>query len=80
MLSLESTSSRMSRLGSSVLADMPVLEIDEVIARIDAVTQADVEALLAELFDPARFSAAGIGVDEDGVPRGAGAARRRWSA
>ena len=64
VLSLESTSSRMSRLGSSVLADMPVLEVDEVIERIDAVTRDDVDALLGELFDPARFSAAGIGVDE----------------
>jgi predicted Zn-dependent peptidase len=64
VLSLESTSSRMSRLGSSVLAGMPVMEVDEVIERIDAVAAADVDALLGELFDPARFSAAGIGVDE----------------
>jgi predicted Zn-dependent peptidase len=64
VLSLESTGSRMSRLGSSVLADLPVLGVDEIIERVDAVTQADVEALLGELFDPARFSAAGIGVDE----------------
>jgi len=65
VLSLESTSSRMSRLGSSVLADLPVLGVDEVIERVDAVTHADVEALLADLYDPTRFSAAGIGVDED---------------
>jgi predicted Zn-dependent peptidase len=65
VLSLESTSARMSRLGSSLLADMPVMAIDEVIARIDAVTASDVDDLLGELFDPGRFSAAGIGVDED---------------
>ncbi len=65
VLSLESTSSRMSRLGSSILAGMPVMELDEVIERIDAVTLDDVDGLMAELFDPNRLSAAGIGVDED---------------
>ncbi len=64
VLSLESTSARMNRLGSSVLADMPILSVDEVIDRIDAVTLDDVAALARELFDPARLSAAGIGADE----------------
>ena len=34
---LESTSARMSRLGSAVLADLPLLTLDEMIARVDAV-------------------------------------------
>jgi predicted Zn-dependent peptidase len=54
----------MNRLGSSVLADMPILSVDEVIDRIDAVTREDVTALAREVFDPARLSAAGIGADE----------------
>jgi predicted Zn-dependent peptidase len=65
MLSLESTTTRMNRLGSSLLADMPVLTLDEVVERIDSVTLDDVRALAGELFDPAGLSAAGIGPDEE---------------
>jgi predicted Zn-dependent peptidase len=64
VLSLESTTSRMNRLGSSVLADMPVLTVDEVVERIDAVTLDDTSALARELYAPDRLSAAGIGGDE----------------
>jgi predicted Zn-dependent peptidase len=65
VLSLESTSARMNRLGSSVLAGMPVLSVDEIIERVDAVTMDDVRALAAELFAPGRLSAAGVGGEED---------------
>jgi predicted Zn-dependent peptidase len=65
VLSLESTTSRMNRLGSSVLTGVPLLSVDELVARIDAVTVEDLEALAAELFDVARLSAAGIGPEED---------------
>jgi predicted Zn-dependent peptidase len=64
VLSLESTTARMNRLGSSVLADLPVLTVDEIIERIDAVTLDDVAALARELYAPERLSAAGIGADE----------------
>jgi predicted Zn-dependent peptidase len=65
VLSLESTSARMNRLGSSVLAGMPVLSVDDIIERVDAVTMEDVRALAAELFAPERLSAAGVGAEED---------------
>ncbi len=65
VLSLESTSSRMNRLGSAVLAGLPILSDDEVLERIDAVTMDDVRALAAELYAPGNLSAAGIGPDED---------------
>ena len=52
VLSLESTGARMNRLGSSVLADLPLLTDDEVLERIDAVTLDDVRALALELFAP----------------------------
>jgi predicted Zn-dependent peptidase len=65
LLALESTVARMNRLGATVLADMPLLSVDEIEAAIDAVTLDDVAALATELFDPARLSAAGIGGDED---------------
>jgi predicted Zn-dependent peptidase len=64
VLSLESTTARMNRLGASVLADMPLLSVDEVIERIDAVTLDDVAALARDLFAPDRLSAAGIGADQ----------------
>jgi predicted Zn-dependent peptidase len=65
LLALESTVARMNRLGSTVLAGMPLLSVDEIEARIDGVTLDDVAALASELFDPVRLSAAGIGSDED---------------
>jgi predicted Zn-dependent peptidase len=65
VLSLESTGARMNRLGSAVLADLPILTDDEVLDRIDAVTLDDVRALAKELFAPGALSAAGIGPDED---------------
>jgi predicted Zn-dependent peptidase len=64
LLALESTTARMNRLGSTVLAGMPLLSVDDIEARIDAVTLDDVAALATDLYDPARLSAAGIGVDE----------------
>jgi predicted Zn-dependent peptidase len=64
-LSSESTLARMNRLGGALLMDVPLLTLDEVLAEIDAVTLDDVGALAAELYDPARLSAAGVGADED---------------
>jgi predicted Zn-dependent peptidase len=64
-LSLESTSARMSRLGSALLGDLPIYSIDEIVDRIDAVTVQDVRALARELFVPATLSAAGVGAEED---------------
>jgi predicted Zn-dependent peptidase len=64
VLGLESTGSRMSRLGASLLAGMPLLSVAELIERIDAVTVDDLRALAGELFDPARMSFAGVGPEE----------------
>jgi predicted Zn-dependent peptidase len=64
-LSMESTLARMNRLGSSVLMDVPLLSLDELLARIDAVTLDDVAALAAALYAPERLSAAGVGGSED---------------
>ena len=65
VLALESTSARMDRLGSAVLAGMPILELDETIERIEAVDDEQVGALAAELLAPERLCAAAIGPDED---------------
>jgi predicted Zn-dependent peptidase len=64
-LSFESTLTRMNRLGSAVLTDVPVMSLDEIVAAIEAVSASDVAALASELLDPEKLSAAGVGGDED---------------
>ncbi len=64
MLALESTAARMNRLGAAVLGNLPLLSVDEVVERIEAVTIDDIAELTAELLAPERLSAAGIGPDE----------------
>jgi predicted Zn-dependent peptidase len=54
MLSLESTGARLHRLASSALHGEPFLTLDEVLGRIDAVTEDDVRRLAARYFDPSR--------------------------
>jgi predicted Zn-dependent peptidase len=65
VLGMESTGARMHRLGGSLLFDLPLLDTDEVMAHIDAVTLDDLRALTDELWAPGALSAAGIGPDED---------------
>ncbi|MDN4172911.1 pitrilysin family protein [Nocardioides sp. SOB77] len=50
VLGLEDSASRMSRLGKAELVHDELLSIDEVIARIDAVTLDEVRAVAAEVF------------------------------
>jgi predicted Zn-dependent peptidase len=64
VLSLESTAARMNRLGSSVLSELPILSVDEIIERIDAVRLSDLRELASELFARERLSVAGVGSDE----------------
>ncbi len=63
-LSLESTAARMNRLGSSLLGELPILSIDEIVEQIDAVQANDLHKLAAELFAGERLSVAGVGADE----------------
>jgi predicted Zn-dependent peptidase len=64
LLSMESTSNRMSRLGKSLLTDTELLSLDEIMERIDAVTGDDVAELAGDLLRLDRLSAAGIGPSE----------------
>ncbi|HET8949396.1 MAG TPA: pitrilysin family protein, partial [Solirubrobacteraceae bacterium] len=64
VLGMESTGARMNRLGASLLYELPLLETDELMERIDAVTLDDLRTLTDELWAPERLSAAGIGPDE----------------
>ena len=65
VLAMESPLARMNRLGSSLLMGVPLLTLDETLAKIDAVTLDDVSALAAELLAPERLCAAGVGGDEE---------------
>ncbi len=65
VLALESTSARMNRLGSSLLAGVPLLSLDEAVGMVEAVTLDDLRELAGELWAPEKLAAAGIGPDED---------------
>jgi predicted Zn-dependent peptidase len=65
VLSAESTAARMARIGKAVLFDTPLLTLDELLERIDAVTREDVAELARELYVPESLSAAAIAPDED---------------
>ncbi|HSF62185.1 MAG TPA: pitrilysin family protein [Gaiellaceae bacterium] len=64
LLSLESTSNRMTRLGKATITGTPLLRPEEIVRRLDAVVGDEVAELADELLAPARLSAAGIGPDE----------------
>jgi predicted Zn-dependent peptidase len=51
VLGLESTRNRMTRLGKSYVTDSPILSIDELVERLDAVTGDAVTAMARKLFD-----------------------------
>ena len=48
-----------------MLANLPILSVDDLIARVDAVTAQDVVELARELLAPEHLSAAAIGPDGD---------------
>jgi predicted Zn-dependent peptidase len=64
LLSLESTSNRMTRLGKATVTGTPLLSVAEGVRRTEAVSAGDVAELAGELLAPPRLSAAGIGPDE----------------
>ena len=65
VLSSESTAARMTRIARATLFDLPILSLDEMIERVDAVSVEDLSELAAELYSSGRMSAACIGRDED---------------
>ena len=55
----------MSRLGKSLVTGIELIELERVIAAIDAVGHEDVAELAHALLAPERLSAAGIGPSEE---------------
>jgi predicted Zn-dependent peptidase len=64
LLSMESTSNRMSRLGKSLITETELLTLEQIVEHVDAVSADDVAAVAAELLRLDRLSAAGIGPSE----------------
>ena len=73
VLGLEATGSRMSRIARATLFGIELESVDDLLARIDAVTLDDVAELAAALYEPGSLSAACVGPDEDCFKRAAGA-------
>jgi predicted Zn-dependent peptidase len=69
MLSMELTSNRMSRLGKSLITDSELLDLDRILAEIEAVDAASVAELTGELLARERLSVAAVGPNEKRVLR-----------
>jgi predicted Zn-dependent peptidase len=67
MLSMELTSNRMSRLGKSVITDSELLDLDRIIAEIEAVSGEGVAELAGTLLARDRLSVAAVGPSEKRV-------------
>ena len=65
LLSLENVSTRMSRLGKSELYLGKVIPPEEIVARINKVTAAEIQELAREMLKPDYFSLATVGPWED---------------
>jgi predicted Zn-dependent peptidase len=65
MLSMESTSNRMSRLGKSLITETELMTFDRIFAEIDGVEADELAELAGVLLAPEALSASGVGPDED---------------
>jgi predicted Zn-dependent peptidase len=64
VLSSESTAARMARISRATLFDLPIDSLDEMLAKVDAVTVGDLTGLATELYGAESLSAACIGREE----------------
>ena len=65
VLSMESPSARMNRLGRSVLMGLEIRTLDGMLAQVDAVDRDAVIALAREFYDVGTWSAVCIGPDPE---------------
>jgi predicted Zn-dependent peptidase len=54
----------MTRLGKATVTETPLLTVEEIVERLEAVTSGEVAELADELLGVEKLSAAGIGPDE----------------
>ncbi len=67
VLGMESSGTRMNRIGRAVLTGTELLTVDEIVERVEAVTAEDVQALAAEHWSPDAMSVAAIGPKGDAI-------------
>jgi predicted Zn-dependent peptidase len=65
VLSSESTAARMTRISRSTLFGLPIDSLDEMLAKVDAISVEELTELAAELYGADCLSAACVGRDED---------------
>jgi predicted Zn-dependent peptidase len=65
VLSSESTAARMTRISRATLFDLPIEDLDEMLAKVDAIEVDELTELAADLYGADRLSAACVGADED---------------
>jgi predicted Zn-dependent peptidase len=71
LLGLESSSSRMSRLGKMEITMGKYTTLDEVVAKIEKVSRADLQRMMDEIFVAERLSFAALGpVKDNQLPKG----------
>lgn len=66
MLSLESTGARLHRLAAFALHEEPFLGLDDLLAKVDAVTEEDIRRVAARHVDPERHLELRLGPDDHG--------------
>ena len=67
VLAMESTSARMNRLGGALLAGLPLLSLDDVVERLDAVTTDELLDLARTTFAAPQLAAAAVGPDGEAI-------------
>ena len=72
VLGMESSGTRMNRIGRAVLTGTELLTVDETVDRIEAVTADDVLELARAHWQPGALSAAAIGASGDVIRAAAG--------
>jgi predicted Zn-dependent peptidase len=55
----------MNRIARATLHGIPLLTLDEMLAKVDAVAVEDVTELASQLYAPEHLSAAAVGKDEE---------------
>jgi predicted Zn-dependent peptidase len=64
VLSSESTAARMTRISRATLFGLPIESLDQMLAKVDAVSVEELSELAGELYGAERLSAACVGRDE----------------
>ena len=70
LLGMESTDARMSRIARNEMIFRKQVSVEEVLARIDGITDEDIRRVAGAMFRPEALSAAVLGRVPEGLTRG----------